>query len=170
MDGNDVIQGVVVKDIKRHSDERGWLTELFRSDEVDKEVLPAMSYVSLTEPGVARGPHEHRDQTDYFCFVGPSTFKVYLWDNRGENSGGENKKDAPEGSPEAAEKMVIVAGEDSPKLVIVPPGVVHAYKNIGPLPGLVFNAPNRLFMGPGKTEEIDEIRYEGLGDLRFELD
>ena len=173
MDAKAVIQGVVVKDIKRHSDERGWLIELFRSDEVDKDVLPAMSYVSLTEPGVARGPHEHREQTDYFCFVGPSTFKVYLWENRGKNRGenrGGNNKDTPKGSPETPEKMVIEAGEDSPRLVIVPPGVVHAYKNIGPIPGFVFNAPNRLFMGPGRTEEIDEIRYEGSGDLRFSLD
>ena len=49
------------------------------------DVFPEMMYVSQTLPGVARGPHEHVEQTDIFIFMGPGTFKVYLWDSR-ENS------------------------------------------------------------------------------------
>jgi len=41
-----------------------------------------MSYISQTEPGIIRGPHEHKDQADLFCFIGPSTFRLYLWDAR----------------------------------------------------------------------------------------
>jgi dTDP-4-dehydrorhamnose 3,5-epimerase len=149
-----LIDGVIVKDIPRFSDERGWLSELFRSDDIKEmggDIMPAMSYVSMTLPGVVRGPHEHREQTDYFCFVGPSNFKTYLWDARPESS-------------TKGEKLTIVAGEDSPKIVIVPPGVVHAYKNVGDVPGFVFNAPSRLFMGEGKSEEVDEIRHEDKDD------
>ena len=41
-----------------------------------------MTYVSQTLPGVTRGPHEHVDQTDGFAFMGPSDFKLVLWDTR----------------------------------------------------------------------------------------
>ncbi len=157
MSDNETIKGVIVTDLTRYSDERGWLMEMFRSDEVDGGVLPAMSYISMTEPGVARGPHEHKYQTDYFCFTGPSTFKVYLWDGR-------------EGSPTFKVKQVVLAGDKNPKIVIVPPGVVHAYKNVGPVDGLVVNFPNRLFKGEGKTEPVDEIRYEDLEDSPYVLD
>ncbi len=151
------IEGVVIKELKRYKDERGWLSELYREDEIGGEIMPAMSYVSETLPGVTRGPHEHKHQTDYFCFVGPSTFKVYLWDNR-------------KGSKGFGKHVTVNAGMDEPKIVIVPPGVVHAYKNIGEVPGLVFNAPNKLFMGKDKKEEIDEIRYEDDENSGFIID
>ena len=76
------IKGVVVRKLKKFFDDRGWLTELFRKDELDEEFLPAMSYISSTNPGVTRGPHEHWDQADFFCFIGPSNFKLRVWDNR----------------------------------------------------------------------------------------
>ena len=51
------IMGVVVRDLRRFNDKRGWLTELFRHDELDEEYYPLMTYISATEPGVTRGPH-----------------------------------------------------------------------------------------------------------------
>jgi len=152
-----IIEGVTVRSLTRYSDARGWLMELFRSDEVEGAIVPAMSYISMTAPGVARGPHEHMDQTDYFCFAGPSTFKVYLWDRR---------KD----SATCGIRQVELAGEEDPKVVIVPPGIVHAYKNVGSAEGLVVNFPNRLFMGEGKSQPVDEIRYEELEDSPYVLD
>src|SRR5688572_6428419 len=79
------IDGVIVTDLVRRSDERGWLIELFRHDEIAAELCPRMAYISETEPGVARGPHEHAEQTDFFAFLGPSDFCVYLWDARRES-------------------------------------------------------------------------------------
>jgi dTDP-4-dehydrorhamnose 3,5-epimerase len=132
------------------------LIELFRHDELDAEFHPAMSYVSMTRPGIARGPHEHRDQADLFAFVGPSTFRLWLWDNRPD-------------SPTHGKRHILDAGPDTPTMVVVPAGVVHAYKNIGECDGLVFNAPNRLFMGPGKQQPVDEIRHEDDPDSPFQL-
>ena len=116
-----------------------------------------MAYISMTQPGVARGPHEHVDQTDYFCFIGPSNFKIYLWDNR---------KD----SPSFGVKQVVFAGVDVPMMMTVPPGVVHAYKNVGIDNGIVFNAPNKLFAGENKKQPIDEIRHEDASTSPFVLD
>src|SRR5207302_2474350 len=76
------IDGITWKPLTKYHDQRGWLCELFRHDEMSEEFHPAMAYASVTEPGVARGPHEHVDQADYFCFFGPSDFKLYLWDTR----------------------------------------------------------------------------------------
>lgn len=151
------IEGVVVTPLARNVDERGCLVETFRSDTLPAGLLPAMSYLSLTEPGVARGPHEHREQTDIFAFPGPGNFKVVLWDNR-------------EASPTAGNRMVVFGGADSPLSVIVPPGVVHAYRNISSGErGLVLNYPDRLYAGPGKREAVDETRHEAEGD-RFHMD
>lgn len=151
------IEGVIWKALKTHTDRRGWLCELFRNDESPAEFVPVMAYVSMTEPGVARGPHEHVDQADTFCFIGPSDFKVYLWDNRPD-------------SPTYRKKQVRVVGRSDPQSLIVPKGVVHAYQNVGGEQGIVFNCPNRLYRGEGKKEEVDEIRHEDRADSPFVLD
>ena len=141
------IKGVVIKDLRKYVDSRGWLAELFRNDELDPEFYPVMAYTSATSPGVTRGPHEHVDQADFFCFIGPSNFKLRVWDNRPQS--------------ETFNHMItMVVGEDNPTSILIPAGVVHAYQNIGSIPGIVFNCPNRLYMGQGKKEKIDEIRHE----------
>lgn len=151
------ISGVVVRSLNKYTDERGWLMEVFRQDELDEECFPVMAYVSMTKPGVTRGPHEHMDQADFFCFAGPSDFKIYLWDNR-------------EGSSTYRNRMVFIAGESSPTAVIIPKKVVHAYRNVGVRDGLVINCPNRLFKGRGRAGQVDEVRYELDASSPFKVD
>jgi dTDP-4-dehydrorhamnose 3,5-epimerase len=150
------IEGVQIRALHVHQDERGWLTELFRSDDLGPELVPVMAYLSQTEPGVARGPHEHVEQTDLFAFLGPSDFELHLWDARSD-------------SPTYGARTKKICGVSNPCTVVVPPGVVHGYRNIGSLPGWVINAPNRLYRGPGKTESVDEIRHEAQGDSRYKI-
>jgi dTDP-4-dehydrorhamnose 3,5-epimerase len=151
------IAGVAIKSLRKFVDERGWLAELFRHDELEEDFFPAMAYISSTEPGRLRGPHEHVDQADLFCFIGPSNFKLRLWDNR-EDSATYNYV------------MTFFVGEDNPQSVIVPRGVVHAYRNIGSKPGIVINCPNRLYMGVGRKDEVDEIRHEDDPETVFRID
>lgn len=150
------IRDVVIYPLKKFHDDRGWLSELFRHDDIEEEFHPAMSYISYTKPGVARGPHEHVDQADLFCFLGPSTFMMYLWDNRPDSETYRNR-------------MMLPVGEEEATAVIVPKGVVHAYKNIGEIDGMVINCPNRLYMGPGRKEPIDEVRHEDDPDTIYKL-
>ena len=150
------IDGVVVKPLKQYSDSRGWLAETFRSDELPEHLHPAMSYVSLTHPGETRGPHEHIEQTDMFCFTGPGTFLVRLWDNR-------------KSSPTRGNTMELFAGADNPCTVIIPPHVVHGYKNVSDADAIYINYPNRLFAGKGKSSPIDEIRHEDDDPQHFVL-
>jgi len=156
------IEGVMIKKLDKYVDNRGYLIETFRIDQLAEGLRPQMSYVSYTRPGIARGPHEHREQTDIFCFIGPGSFKLKLWDNREE-------------SPTYGNFMEIVGGrenqnnQDNLISVIVPPGVVHGYKNISNEDGMVLNFPDKLYRGWGKREEVDEIRHEDAQD-EFYLD
>lgn len=151
------IKGVVVRELKKYYDTRGWLTELFRHDELEEEFFPAMSYISSTNPGITRGPHEHRDQADLFCFIGPSDFKLRVWDNRKDSETFECV-------------MTMVVGEGNPAAVLIPAGVVHGYQNVGDVDGIVINCPNRLYAGAGRKEEVDEIRHENVGETIFRMD
>lgn len=146
------ISGVIARPMQRFEDKRGWLTELFREDELPDGYDPVMGYISMTRPGVARGPHEHHDQTDGFAFMS-GTFEITLWENRP----GRDRL-----------KWVFRAGEETPMFLVVPPGVVHAYRNVGESDALVFNFPDRLYAGKGKAEPVDEIRHEDINS-EFQL-
>lgn len=143
------IQGVVVSrgcDIV-HGDSRGCLVEVAREDE-DNHVR--MVYVSTTRAHcLVRGPHEHFEQTDRFLFLGRCT--VWLWDNRVT-------------SPTYRTRTLIpVRGiaKDSMTRVVVPPGVVHAYRNDSEFADLiVVNAPDQLYKGWDRKHDVDEIRHE----------
>lgn len=144
------IPGVAIRPLARHTDPRGWLVELYRADDLPAGFSPAMSYLSVTHSGVVRGPHEHREQTDAFCFLS-GTYRLSLWENR-------------PGRPRVREDFEV--GESCPVFVLVPPGVVHAYRNIGPDDAYVLNFPDRLYAGWGRCEPVDEIRHEEL-DTEF---
>ena len=151
------IEGVLIRQLTRHEDDRGWLIECYRQDELPAEWHPAMSYVSMTKPSTVRGPHEHAEQADFFCFLGPSTFRLYLWDNRRD-------------SPTFGKHFQLDVGEKLQVAVLVPPGIVHAYKNIGTVDGVVYNAPNRLYGGAGRTSPVDEVRHEDDPNSAFQID
>lgn len=150
-----MIDGVVIKQLEKYNDERGWLCEVYRQDEVS--MRPAMAYLSVTKPGIVRGPHEHREQSDCFVFAGPGDFELYLWDRRS-------------GQPVSTEAWRLVVGQSNPVMVVVPPGVVHGYKCLGPDSGYCFNLSDQLYRGEGKQEEIDEIRWEKQADSPYVID
>lgn len=147
------IEGCPVTPLRKFADARGWLTEFFRHDELDAPLRPVMGYLSLTNPGVARGPHEHADQTDLFVFFS-GHFRLYLWDARPNSS-------------TFGHRQIVDVGEANPATAIVPPGVVHAYRNVGEADALIVNCPNRLYAGEGKREPVDEIRHEDRPDSPF---
>ena len=103
-----IISDLFWKPLKRFGDDRGWLGELFRQDELPEGFQVTMAYASMTNPGVVRGPHEHVDQSDCFCFMGPGNFELTLWDMR-------------PGSATHGVKQVEMVGVARPMLVIIPP-------------------------------------------------
>ncbi len=148
------IKGVVIKELKLWADSRGWLSEVFRSDESAHK--PIMSYVSHTKHNEVRGPHAHNSQTDLFIFAGYGDFELYLWDNR-------------KSSPTCSTKLKFVVGESNKVSVLVPPGVVHGYKSISGSGSLSINLPDRLYSGWGKKEKVDEVRFEADQNSPFQI-
>jgi dTDP-4-dehydrorhamnose 3,5-epimerase len=150
-----MINGVIVKSISTFVDDRGWLSEIFRSD--SDNFVPEMSYVSFTKYEISRGPHEHLNQTDFFVFIGPGDFELFLWDNRKDSS-----------TFGVFEKIVV--GESNKVSVTVPPGVVHGYKGITLTGSISINLPDKLFAGKNKKEPIDEIRHEKDPNTKFRME
>jgi dTDP-4-dehydrorhamnose 3,5-epimerase len=112
------IQGVELKALITHADERGFFREVIRvSDPFFGEGFGQWSHSQMF-PGVAKAWHIHPNQIDWW-YVPLGTLKVALVDRR-------------EGSPTEGELMELFLGENAPAAVLkIPPGVAHGCKAIG---------------------------------------
>ena len=134
-----MIEGVEVKQLTRHADERGYLMELLRSDDPVFTKF-GQCYVSMNYPGVVRAWHWHQKQDDFFVVV-KGMIKVGLYDMR-------------EGSPTRGEVNEFYLGDNNNIVLKIPPGVAHGYKTVGVEPSLLINFPSELY----NREEPDEHR------------
>lgn len=125
-----MIEGVRLRQLARHVDERGSLTELLRADWPEFSGF-AQATLSVNRPGVIRGWHWHERQTDLFVIVSGMA-KVPLYDAR-------------EGSPTRGELNEFLLGDENFASLLVPPGVYHGYKTIGTVPALILNFPDRPY-------------------------
>lgn len=110
------IKGVVIKQLKRFCDDRGFFEEVLRSDENLLEKFGQTSYTE-TYPGVIKAFHWHKLQDDLW-FVVRGMAQIVLYDLR-------------EDSQTKGTTQVIYAGEDNPVLVVIPKGVAHGYRVLG---------------------------------------
>jgi len=116
-----MINGVVLKDLVTHTDERGFFREIVRAtDEFFVEGFAQWSH-SLMYDGVIKAWHLHRVQTDWW-YVASGVLRVGLCDLR-------------EGSPTHRKSMDFLMGDLQPSRVLkVPPGVAHGCKTVqGPV-------------------------------------
>ncbi len=125
-----MIQGVQVKDLKLIPDERGFLMEILRRDDPLFQQF-GQAYVTAAYPGVVKAWHYHTLQTDHFCVLAGMA-KVVLYDSR-------------EDSPTRGEVNEFYCGEQSRRLVVIPPLVYHGYKNIGTEMVLLLNIPTETY-------------------------
>ena len=125
----DLIQGVQVRPLKQIHDERGYLMEMLRTDWPEFERF-AQSYITIGYPGIVKGWHYHKKQTDHFVVVN-GTAKVVCYDSR-------------EGSPTKEKINEFFPGERNPMLIKIPPLVLHGFKAVGGEPVYVVNLPTEL--------------------------
>ncbi|RME57465.1 MAG: hypothetical protein D6780_08375 [Candidatus Dadabacteria bacterium] len=118
----DLIAGVVVKELVSHPDQRGFFREIFRFNEPIFEGghFAQWSHSKMTK-NVVKAWHFHHIQTDWW-YVPLGCIEAVLFDNREE-------------SPTYKKKMVIIMGDsksgiEGAKEVVVriPPGVLHGCK------------------------------------------
>ena len=136
-----MIEGVQVKRLKVIADERGWLMEMMRDDDPFFRRFGQV-YLSVVYPGVVKGWHYHKKQTDHFTFV-RGMAKVALYDGR-------------EGSPTRGEINEFFMGDRNPILLVIPPLVLHGMKGIGVEPAYLVNSPSEHYV----YGDPDEFRVD----------
>ncbi len=133
------MEGVVLKALVRHGDDRGFFQEILREDE---GLLRRFGQASLskTYPGVIKAFHYHKRQDDLWFFpVGHA--QVVLHDLRSD-------------SPSRGETQVFYMGEDLPSLLLIPAGVAHGYRVLGPTPLMIVYFTTEAYV----REDPDEYR------------
>jgi dTDP-4-dehydrorhamnose 3,5-epimerase len=115
MENQKMIDGVVIKQLVRHPDDRGFFEEIIRvNDEFFKEGFGQLSH-SFMHKGVIKAWHIHKTQIDWW-FVPHGELLVALYDKR---------KDSPTVNTLNTFKM----GEsENPCVLKIPAGVAHGCK------------------------------------------
>jgi dTDP-4-dehydrorhamnose 3,5-epimerase len=136
-----MIDGVHVKQLKLIPDERGFLYEMLRTDDPFFQQF-GQCYLTAVYPGVVKGWHWHKLQTDHFvCVKGMA--KVVLYDRR-------------EDSPTHGEVNEFFMGERNPILLVIPKGVLHGMKGVGTETAMIINLPTH----PYDHQDPDEFRVD----------
>ncbi len=136
------IEGVVIKELVTHPDERGFFRELIRStDPFFTEGFAQLSH-SLMHPGVSKAWHIHKTQVDWW-YVPVGVLKVALYDTRSD-------------SPTKGVLQEIFMGDAHGYSILkIPPGVAHGCKAIGGTAHLIYVTSNIY-----DTEEEGRIPYD----------
>ncbi len=136
-----MIKDVRTKPLKVIPDERGRLMEALRSDD-ELFIKFGQAYITTAYPGVVKGWHYHKIQTDHFVAV-RGMFKVVLYDDR---------KD----SPTRGEVNEFFMGMHNPILLQIPPMVLHGFKAIGTEEAIMLNMPTEVY----RYDAPDEFRVD----------
>ena len=135
------IRGIWVEPLRRLCDERGAILHMLRCDS-PLFVKFGEVYFSLAYPGVIKGWHVHRRQTQHYAVV-QGMVKLVLHDLRPE-------------SPSCGVTEEHFVGEDNYCLVRIPPGIANGYKPYGTKAALVANCSD-LPHDPDEMDRIDPV-------------
>jgi dTDP-4-dehydrorhamnose 3,5-epimerase len=111
-----VIEGVEVKELVTHADERGFFREILRETDPIFDRFGQWSH-SMMHTGSAKAWHIHEEQTDWWYVIG--SLKVALYDLRN-------------GSPTKGELLELFLGDRFAKCLKIPPGVAHGCRALEP--------------------------------------
>lgn len=136
-----MINGVTVKNLKVLPDERGRVMEILRRDDPFFSGFGQV-YLTTAYPGVVKGWHYHKKQTDNMTVV-KGMMKIVLYDSR-------------KLSPTKGEINEFFAGEHNLILIQIPPLVYHGFKCISVEEALVINVPDK----PYRHRQPDEFRVD----------
>jgi dTDP-4-dehydrorhamnose 3,5-epimerase len=125
------IKGVKFKQLKVISDERGRLMEMLRSDDKDFFTKFGQLYATTVYPGVVKGWHYHKKQTDNFIVI-RGMVKVVLYDSR-------------KGSPTYRQINEFFMGEHNFSILQIPPLVYHGFKGIGTKEAIIICCPTEVY-------------------------
>ena len=136
-----MIEGVKLKPLVRHLDERGYLMEILRDDDPNF-IRFGQVYLTTCQPGVVKAWHAHRKQYDNFCVI-KGAAKIGLYDGR-------------ENSPTYHQSQTVVLSELEPALLQIPPLVWHGQMALGNEMSYLLNIPTEHY----QREAPDELRVD----------
>ncbi|MFX0204417.1 MAG: dTDP-4-dehydrorhamnose 3,5-epimerase family protein [Candidatus Hodarchaeota archaeon] len=137
-----MLDGIEVRDIIKHVDERGFFSELLRDDWRDlfRGDNIVQINLSFSYPGIVRAWHRHRrGQVDFFiCIKG--SIKVCAYDDK-------------EDSETYGEISEIVISSERLRIARIPGILWHGYKALGTEPTWLLYGVNRLYDYNNPDEE-----------------
>ncbi len=133
-------EGMVVRDLVTHTDERGTLCELYDPRWGVHPDAMVYAYQCTIRPGRAKGWAIHRHHDDRYVFLRGELELAFF--------------DAREGSSTAGREFRLVLSELHRRLVTIPSGVWHAERNIGATDAVFVNFPTT----PYDHERPDKYR------------
>ncbi len=129
-----LISGVELQPYDVWPDDRGYFLEVVRIQQglaADFPVESTQVSSALSYAGIIKAFHFHLEQTDLWVPM-MGMFQVVLVDLRPS-------------SPTYGVKNTLYTGSLKPWQILIPPGVGHGYKVIGPEPGVLIYVTNRLY-------------------------
>lgn len=133
-----MIDGVIIKTLKKIPDERGTIMHMLRCDSPEYEKFGEI-YFSTVYPGAIKGWHIHKEMTLNYAAV-HGMIKLVLYDDR-------------PGSPTKGELQEVFLGRENYVLVKIPPRVWNGFKGMGLETAIVAN----LSSVPHSPDEIDRL-------------
>jgi len=141
------LDDVVVFDLKKYCDDRGFFCELWKEDALNKMLPSSLSnfkakQVSLTTtyPNVVKAFHWHKHQTDVW-FAVSGNIKVVLYDDFAKTSTYKKTRS-------------YCIGENNPQGIVIPKYIAHGYKVLGNVPASVVYITNQQY----DPKDPDEYR------------
>lgn len=130
----DLIEGVQIQPLSLWSDDRGYFLEIARAGNGLIEQFPLETTqvsAALNYPGAIKAFHIHQHQTDVWNVV-KGMLQVALVDLRPQ-------------SPAYGLRNTLYAGVLRPWQILIPPGVAHGYKVIGPESAVLVYLTDRFY-------------------------
>ena len=121
------VDGVMVKTLKKWTDQRGYFIEQLKRGDVDDDgrpFIPDQQFAQMSRsltyarggnpPELIKAFHWHERQWDYWDIVQGNVRTVLV--------------DLREESPTAGKVQVVMMGEHAPRVVAIPPRVAHGFQ------------------------------------------
>lgn len=156
-----MLEGVIIQDLIFIEDRRGFLVEIFRSDNAIFEHFGQV-YMTVCYKGIAKAWHYHKNQTDhFFCAWGKAL--VVLYDNNPMS-----------GTYKQVHEIVLEGppAKESVKLIKIPPLIVHGFTSLSEPEARIINIPDKLYNYKNPDEyrivwNSSEIPYKWDESIKF---
>lgn len=125
------IDGVLFRPTRPVSHDKGYLTEVFRTDWGIADFPVVQINATTTFPGHVRAWGIHRNTTDRL-FAAAGSFCIAVFDGR-------------KNSPTFGCANQFFLGGNNQGLVVIPPGLWHGWKNIGPDEATIISMPSQHY-------------------------